>query len=526
MKKNVITLFCSLLVSCTLLPAQTAPDDPCVRELMGHYLDYINDNIYAIGVYHEQLEQINLQLNAYYESSPLERQRMMLSFTFQEVRTNRRAFDAMLPAQRYQLILSKESCLPEKYQAEMHKYTNQMRDIVDELAKILGNLEQYTQLTNYRNEPKLKTAYNWLSRAYVLYHDLSVIKDALYYELNKLYREQQNIDPENPYARSTRALMSVIVPARAVLKALKTDNARQVSNNINRLKMAIQRVEGQKDVNLQGADQSAANPMNHPGMLYSYVLAAAEDFRKAAQEFIDVSSVPAEYEPYGKAYYSYNNRILSVYNRMGDGMIHRYNRFAEIADVTLLKMVEEPAWFKVISPKAQRKDPDEPVAAQDTSVAVDTADVAAADIPADEPSAPEVKPEEPLPTLEGAAPNNLVFLLDVSSSMEDPEKLPLLKQSFKYLLGLMRPQDRVAIVTYSGKARVVLPSTSSAEKNRIIQAIDGLTSEGKTDALSGVILAYRVAGQNFIEDFLLRGITGLSWLQTGISEFQRPCLVS
>lgn len=499
MKKNAITLLVSLILSIPLT-AQKAPDDPCVRELMGHYIDYINDNIYAIGVYHEQLELANRKLNEYYEASPLERQRMVLSITFQEIRTNRRAFEAMLPTQRYAVIKSKEGCIPEKYRADLQKYTDQMKDIVDELAKILGNLEQYAGLANYRQEPKLKTAYKWLSRAYVLYHDLSVIKDAMYYELNKLYREQQNIDPENPYARSTRALMSIIVPARAVLKALKTDNARQVANNANRLKMAIERVESQQAANLKGAKVIGSDPMNHPDMLYAYVVGVAKDFYAASQEFGGTTSFPTEYEQYGKGYYFYNNRVLSHYNRLGDGMIYRYNRMVTVADVTLLKMVEEPTWFKVISPKPQRTDPEPEAVAEADPEPIDTTEIATADAPPDEPPAPEIKPEEPLPTLEGAAPNNLVFLLDVSSSMEDPDKLPLLKQSFKYLLGLMRPQDRVAIVTYSGNARVVLPSTSSSEKNRIIQAIDGLTSEGKSDALEGVILAYRVAGKNFIEE--------------------------
>ncbi|MBT1712160.1 von Willebrand factor type A domain-containing protein [Fulvivirgaceae bacterium PWU5] len=96
--------------------------------------------------------------------------------------------------------------------------------------------------------------------------------------------------------------------------------------------------------------------------------------------------------------------------------------------------------------------------------------------------------------------SNLVFLIDVSGSMSDPNKLPLLQSSFKLLVEQLRKQDRVAIVVYAGAAGVVLPSTSGAEKQKIINALDNLQAGGSTAGGAGIQLAYAIAKENFQKD--------------------------
>ncbi|MBM4187935.1 MAG: DUF3520 domain-containing protein [Gemmatimonadetes bacterium] len=94
-------------------------------------------------------------------------------------------------------------------------------------------------------------------------------------------------------------------------------------------------------------------------------------------------------------------------------------------------------------------------------------------------------------------PTNLVFLLDVSGSMQSPDKLPLVKSAFRLLVNELREQDRVAIVVYAGAAGLVLPSTSGGDKHRILAAIDGLEAGGSTAGGAGIQLAYQVARDNF-----------------------------
>lgn len=103
-------------------------------------------------------------------------------------------------------------------------------------------------------------------------------------------------------------------------------------------------------------------------------------------------------------------------------------------------------------------------------------------------------PKENLP------PTNLVFLIDVSGSMDEPNKLPLLKASFRLLVEHLREQDRVAIVVYAGAAGLVLPSTSGEDKKTIIQALENLEAGGSTAGGAGINLAYSIAKKKFREN--------------------------
>jgi len=95
-------------------------------------------------------------------------------------------------------------------------------------------------------------------------------------------------------------------------------------------------------------------------------------------------------------------------------------------------------------------------------------------------------------------PNNLVFLIDVSGSMQTPDKLPLLKSAFRLLVNELRDQDRVAIVVYAGRAGLVLPSTPGSRKQEILGAIERLEAGGSTAGGQGLLLAYQVARENRI----------------------------
>ncbi|MEM9420290.1 MAG: VWA domain-containing protein [Planctomycetota bacterium] len=99
---------------------------------------------------------------------------------------------------------------------------------------------------------------------------------------------------------------------------------------------------------------------------------------------------------------------------------------------------------------------------------------------------------------------NLVFLLDVSGSMNNPQKLPLVKAGMKKLVGALRMDDRVAIVVYAGASGLVLDSTS--DHDAVLAAIDNLTPGGSTNGAAGIQLAYDIATQNHIEGGLNRVI--------------------
>ena len=96
-------------------------------------------------------------------------------------------------------------------------------------------------------------------------------------------------------------------------------------------------------------------------------------------------------------------------------------------------------------------------------------------------------------------PANLVFLVDVSGSMNDPEKLPLAQASLRLLTQKLRPQDRVSMVVYAGRTAVELPSTKGSDKATILAAIDRLTAGGSTNGEAALKLAYQQAEQHLIK---------------------------
>lgn len=100
---------------------------------------------------------------------------------------------------------------------------------------------------------------------------------------------------------------------------------------------------------------------------------------------------------------------------------------------------------------------------------------------------------------EGRKPSNLVFLIDVSGSMNSADKLPLLKSGMKMLVNHLDKEDKVAIVVYAGASGLALEPTSIKEKEKILTALDRLSPGGSTNGAAGIHLAYELAEQNFIK---------------------------
>ncbi|HMK17841.1 MAG TPA: VWA domain-containing protein [Chitinophagaceae bacterium] len=102
--------------------------------------------------------------------------------------------------------------------------------------------------------------------------------------------------------------------------------------------------------------------------------------------------------------------------------------------------------------------------------------------------------------LDKLPPSNMVFLIDVSGSMNEPNKLPLVQASLSMLVDQLSEKDKVAIVVYAGNAGLVLPTTNGSNKAKIKEAINDLEAGGSTAGGEGILLAYKVAKDNFIKE--------------------------
>lgn len=105
-----------------------------------------------------------------------------------------------------------------------------------------------------------------------------------------------------------------------------------------------------------------------------------------------------------------------------------------------------------------------------------------------------------VPAAEERQPQNLTFLIDTSGSMDEPNKLPLLKRSFGLLVDQLKADDTVSIVVYAGSAGVVLEPTKASERTKILKALDNLAAGGSTAGAEGIALAYSLAEENKLAD--------------------------
>ena len=116
--------------------------------------------------------------------------------------------------------------------------------------------------------------------------------------------------------------------------------------------------------------------------------------------------------------------------------------------------------------------------------------------------------------------SNLVFLVDVSGSMNEPDKLPLLKNALKLLVGQLSAEDRISLVTYADGTRIVLRPTPGSEKAQIRQAIDELVAGGSTAGAAGIQLAYQMAQQGYIREGINRILLATDGdFNVGITDF-------
>jgi Ca-activated chloride channel family protein len=119
-------------------------------------------------------------------------------------------------------------------------------------------------------------------------------------------------------------------------------------------------------------------------------------------------------------------------------------------------------------------------------------------------------------------PVNLVFLVDVSGSMDDPAKLPLLRSSLKLLVPQLRARDRVSMVVYAGREAVVLEPTPGDQHAKITSAIDSLSAGGSTAGEAGIRAAYRLARQSFIKEGINRVLLATDGdFNVGVTDFEQ-----
>ncbi|MEJ0056748.1 MAG: VWA domain-containing protein [Bacteroidota bacterium] len=379
----------------------------------------------------------------------------------------------VVPVSLYGHIIKESDQLPAAYRKGLVDQLTDVEQIMLSIQDHLMELSQYMSRGDFRGK-NMDYLNSKLKTIETLYTQLDLRKEKLFMQTRKAYA---SFPPKKPSAWT--------VTSGVLLKA--TDNSRSILRKMelklyehNESPVSVAAIhESQRDMivnqlkymnGIARLDNSGLSPY----VPYEYI----PDYLKTLEE--KVTELPAKIENVNKAYGDFlymHNIIVEQYNKftllgLNDDEHATYD---PLRPVYLLLYIRQPPKFhyEAPSPKEEKKE---------------------------EVKEPEVLAEPVVEiSFDGYAFNNLVLLLDVSSSMNKPERLPLLKESFQQLVRYMRKEDQVSIVIYSGKAKLHLPSVSASDTTKIMNAIQSLRSEGNTNIADGLALAYKTANNNFIE---------------------------
>ena len=444
---------------------------------LNRYVNFSNEGIHILWAIHERLESFNSDMNEYIRYNGTTR----LSFKLSDIVDNYNYFGVMqgvcsksygvtnpqVNIQKLYQETSKESAyIPEKYLTDLNRNRDELMYLIMELLSIGDSLTAYTEYDRYQNDPELSRGFEMLNRCSEIYNEFQAMKNRL---------SDQVEMAADPSPKELRDLEAIITYSNEIVLGIRNEKGTEIVKNIEALEAAISKAEASKEAQKETL-KNLGLYYHKENMGYNHMIKYARQIVRRGREFFESPMPDPVYRAYPQHYYHYNNRLLSLYNHHKYGIIAYYNRFLSFANKTFVKHIEETPLFHVLLPM------DDPIAEASPKT-----------------SAPLVEDNfDEIPSMEGAASNNLIFLLDVSASMSKPENLPLLKNGLKYLLGLMRPEDQISIVTYSGDTRIVLDATSAADKAKILSAINRLRSSGGTNIKKGIRQAYKVAEENFI----------------------------
>ncbi|MBC7571860.1 MAG: VWA domain-containing protein [Spirosoma sp.] len=474
------------------------------------YVEFINESLRQMRIVQVVLR--NYQASAEHYRDPAQaKQRTPLRYAHD---------DYQVPVSAYQLLLNSSAAIPSPYRTSLTNQAEVLLAMLREMDGLSIELIGYTNEKQYLTD-QLTRSNAILDRYAYLFLTFDQNKERLYADVRRVYESYPASAPTSSWQIAGRALRKTLDADHAVLfgvKAYLNGEQPRLPTTDTADTQARQLIADEYQ-NLNGLKRYGRNNGLCPYSPYEDLAKNTTRFAEMIQR-VNTRSSSSTTHPYESFFYFYNNEL-----------VYQYNKFSELAQVSLLKAINQPDVFAfrrlptsqqpvvttdktspavTVSPvNSTPKKDSRPVKKTDSLAVMAGPRLARHDtiyvsknrvdtVYLERTGSQSVGQQTANPSLTGFAANNMVLLLDVSGSMDSPVKLPLLKRSIKSLLGLLRAEDQLSIVVYSGKARVVLKPTSGTEAANIARIIDELQSDGGTDADGGLRLAYKVANKNYL----------------------------
>lgn len=488
----------------SVAPIKTPIPKP-VYQSLSNYITYINETWSETRRLQAILGSFN-STASYYKTLDTYSQRSGMSFNYE---------DFKLPLSQYQKTIADSKVLPSAVAKSLNDQAEVILNILKEMDDLSASLEIETKEKRYEKD-HLKKVYEILERQKVLFEIWDERKELLYEDVRKVYDAYTPSNPTNSWYVSGKALQQLTdLDHEGVIKAKAFYKSGEPSITISTEKIdeTLRDVISKEYDNMKGIQKIGRNNGLCPYTPYEDLPTTSKSLSEALKK-VKPSNASRYQHPYYTVVYHYND------------IVDDYNKFCELSkDVLLLQTVKQPELFHVQYPDTKTERPqvsqktETPQEEVKPAVTTPTVQQPEKKVVQQEPPVQVVEktkvlhdtvyierrdtvylsePGENLRSMEGYATNNMILLLDVSGSMNTPDKLPLLKKSVLDLLSMMRQEDKVSIVAFSGKPKALLEATSFKEEQKIKNAINDLKSSGKTDGNAGVKLAYKVADENYI----------------------------
>lgn len=483
------------------------PINPVLLLALNQYVEFVNESLRQMHLLQMLLR--NYQSSAEYYRDPQEAvKRAGVTYSHQ---------DFKIPVSLYQTLKSYGSSIDPAYRTSVFEQANVLFSMLKEMDELSVELIAYTSKKAYLRD-RLTRSDVILNRYLELFDGFDQKKEKLYVDIRRIFESYPTVNPASSWIISGRALQQTLDHDKEMLfgvKAYLKGETIQIPVSTKLEEIASKLIVDEYQ-NMNGLKRFGRSNGLCPYSPYEDMASNSERFAEKAQKLKNAASNSTS-NPYESFYYFYNNEL-----------VYQYNKFVELANGGLLKAINQPDVFafgkltklkstesitdnrnssetavareikldnitspsETTKPKTAKNDIN--VKAKHDTVYVDRVRIDTVFVDRSNGYPQNTR------SLAGFAQNNMVLLLDVSASMDSPLKLPLLKRSIKSLLTLLRPEDQISIVLYSGKARVVLKPTSGSKSAEISRMIDLLQSTGDTDGNEGIRLAYKVINKQYV----------------------------
>lgn len=478
------------------IATQKTPLPKAQYNALANYIIYINETWRQTRNLRSILESFNSSA-AYFKTLDSYERHGALHFDYASYQ---------IPKAEYQKTIADSKNLSPVIAQSLNDQTTVLQNILKELDDLSASLAIEVSEKQYEKD-RLANIYKMLERQKILFQEWDSRKEQLYNDVRKVF-DAYPASAINSWYISGRALRNLADLDREALfkaKAYYTGDT-TVKISTTAIDESVRDVITREYDNMKGIQKIGRNNGLCPYTPYEDLPETSKSFSEEIRKLRPAAGKSRYDHPYYKLVYHYND------------IVDDYNKFCELStQVQHLPTVHQPELFILKYSEAKGTMATKTPASSPAVVKTSENQVTKNETMqqgSTRPSSVKVLHDtvyiekrdtvylsdagEDIRSMEGYAINNMVLLLDVSGSMNAPEKLPLLKNSIISLLSMMRPEDRISIIAFSDKPKVLLESASFKDEDKINKAINNLKSSGKTDGNAGIKLAYKTADGNYI----------------------------